>query len=509
MDPDYVVVGAGSAGCVLAARLTEDRRTRVLLLEAGGPDRGLGFRAPAAFSRLLRTDADWNFSTEPQPALAGRKLYWPRGKALGGSSSINAMIYIRGHRADYDAWGPGWTYDEVLPYFRKSERYHGGGEGSKFHGANGPLHVERLRYRSALGEAFVDAAVELGFARNDDFNGLVQEGVGFYDVTQSRGRRDSTATAFLRPALGRPGLTVATRAHATRIVVEKGRAVGVEYAVDGKLRVARAAREVVLAAGAIGSPHLLMLSGIGAADALARAGVAVVADVPGVGRELSDHLAIAVSYRSPKGLDKLGTPIDLARWLAAGGGPLSSNIAECGGFVRVRDERPDLQFHVAPLFFLDHGFTKPEGLGFTIGPTILRPKSRGSIELASKNPFAAPRIEPRYCSEPADLELLVEGVKLAQRIAAGRALAPLLAGPYLPKDAGDLAAHVRAHVQTLYHPVGTCAMGSVVDASLRVRGVEGLRVIDASVMPRITSGNTNAPTIMIAERGADLLLEQR
>jgi choline dehydrogenase len=506
-DPDYVIVGAGSAGCVLAARLTEDRRTRALLLEAGGPDKGIGFKAPAAFSKLFKTESDWSFSTEAQAALGGRHLYWPRGKTLGGSSSINAMIYIRGHRADYDAWGPGWTYDEVLPYFRKSERYHGGG--GKFHGENGPLHVEKLRYRSALDEAFVDAAVEVGFTRNDDFNGLAQEGVGFYDVTQSRGRRDSTATAFLRPALGRPGLSVVTRAHATRIVVEKGRAVGVEYTADGELRVARAAREVILAAGAIGSPHLMLLSGIGPADALTKAGVAVVADLPGVGRELSDHLAIPVAFRSARGLDKLGSPLDLARWLALGSGPLSSNIAECGGFVRLRDERPDLQFHVAPLFFLDHGFTKPEGLGFTIGPTILRPRSRGSIELASRNPFTAPRIDPRYASDPADLELLVEGVKLALRISRARALAPLLDGPYLPKDEGDLAAHVRANVQTLYHPVGTCAMGSVVDASLRVRGVDGLRVIDASVMPRIVSGNTNAPTIMIAERGADLLLERR
>jgi choline dehydrogenase len=516
---DVVIVGAGSAGCVLAARLSEDSTSRVLLLEAGGTDDRREMRIPAAFSRLFRSAYDWADETEPQPALAGRPLYWPRGKCLGGSSSINAMIYVRGHPRDYDGWAAagnaGWAWADVLPYFRRAEDQARGA--SELHGAGGPLRVEDLRTVNPLSRAFVEAAVARGLARNADFNGPEQDGAGVFQVTQRRGRRWSCADAYLRPALGRPNLRVATGAHATRVVLEGGRAVAVRYLRDGLEHEARAAREVIVTAGAVGSPHLLLLSGIGPADHLRALGVPVALDLPGVGENLHDHLAVGVAYecREPVSLASAASPANLARWLLARRGPLTSCVAEAGAFVCTRPAlpAPDLQIHFGAAYFIEHGLANPPGHGFTFGPTLLRPASRGRVRLRARDPLAAAAIDPGYLADPADLAALVAGIRLSRRIATarpfdryrGREVSP---GPDAVGDLA-LAEHVRQRAQTLYHPVGTCRMGSdrlaVVDARLRVRGVDGLRVVDASVMPAIVGGNTNAPTIMLAERAADLL----
>ena len=515
---DIVLVGGGSAGCVLANRLSADGDRRVLLLEAGGPDTRPEIHIPAAFSRLFQSEADWNYHTEPQRHLDGRALYWPRGKVLGGSSSINAMIYIRGHHADYDGWAAagceGWGYANVLPYFKRSEDYAGGA--GPYHGVGGELRVEPPRSPSAFGEAFVEAATRCGVQRNEDFNGPAQDGVGWYDLTQRGGRRESAARAFLRPALRRPNLDVETGAHATRVVVEAGRAVGVEYVQGGETKVARAG-EVVVCGGAVNSPQLLMLSGIGPAEALGALGIGVVADRPGVGENLQDHLIVGLRYRMPRGslLDAEG-PLSVLSYLAFRKGMLSSNIAEVGLFTHTRsgEAAPDVQFHVAPVLFEDHGLTPPTEHGFSIGPTGVRPRSRGQITLRSADPFEHPAIDPNYLADPADLASLVEGLKVGREIAAeasldafrGEELSP---GRGAASDA-ELGAYVRSTCETLYHPVGTCRMGAdddaVVDLELRVRGVDGLRVADASVMPTVPNGNTNAPAMMIAERAADLIL---
>jgi len=516
---DYVIVGAGSAGCVLAARLSEDPAARVLLLEAGGPDDRREMRIPAAFSKLFRTAYDWAFETEPQPRLDRRALYWPRGRCLGGSSSINAMIYVRGHRVDYDGWAAagntGWAWADVLPYFLRAEDQTRGA--SDFHATGGPLRVEDQRDPRLLSRAFVDAAVEAGLPRNDDFNGPGQDGAGLFQVTQKRGRRWSAADAYLRPALGRKNLTVVTNAHATRVLIENGRAAGVAYARDGREDAARAGREVVLAAGAIGSPHLLLLSGVGPPPHLRSVGVPVVLDLAGVGENLQDHLAAAVAWecREPVSLASAESLASLARWLFWRRGPLTSCVAEAAAFVRTRAglAAPDVQIHFGAAYFVDHGFANPPGHGFTLGPTLLRPRSRGSVRLRSRDPLAPPAIDPAYLADDADLATLVEGLRVSRRIAAARAFdryrgAEVLPGAAATSDAA-LAAHVRQRAQTLYHPAGTCRMGAdrlaVVDAHLRVRGLEALRVADASVMPAIVGGNTNAPVIMIAERAADLI----
>lgn len=520
---DYVIIGAGSAGCVLAARLTEDPNVSVLLVEAGGPDRKQEITVPAAFSKLFKTPYDWAYFTEEQPRLNNRKLYWPRGKVLGGSSSINAMIYIRGNQADYDEWAalgnPGWSFAEVLPYFKRSENQERGP--SEYHGVGGPLNVADLRTINPLSTAFVEATGELGIARNDDFNGAAQDGAGYYQVTQKGGKRWSAAAAYLRPALRRSNLAVRTGAHVTRVLTEGTRVVGLEFAHDGVTEQQRVNREVLLCGGAINSPQVLMLSGIGPADHLRSLGIDVVADLPGVGQNLQDHLAAGASFAStkPVTLDHVENIGNLLRFLVRGRGPLTSNVAEAGGFVRVASGRttPDLQFHFGPVYFVNHGFTKIEGYAFSIGPTQIDPVSRGHIALRSTNPLDAPIIEPNYLSDDADLRVLVEGVKLARQLAHTKPFdafrgAELLPGDQARTDA-DIIEHIRATCETLYHPVGTCKMGNdamaVVDSQLRVRGLEGLRVVDASVMPTVTSGNTNAPTIMIAEKAADLLKQAK
>ncbi|HET9016063.1 MAG TPA: choline dehydrogenase [Thermomicrobiaceae bacterium] len=516
---DYVIVGAGSAGCVLAARLSEDPSARVCLLEAGGPDSRREVRIPAAFSRLFRTPVDWAFETEPEPTLGGRRLYWPRGKMLGGSGSMNAMIYMRGNRRDYDGWrdagNAGWGYDDVLPYFTRSEHQERGA--SAYHGVDGPLNVADLRCVNPLSAAFVAAGVERGMPRNDDFNGPEQDGVGLYQVTQKGGRRWSAADAYLRPALRRPNLEVRTGAQATRLVVEGGRAAAVEYVADGRRWRVDAAREVILAAGAIGSPHLLLLSGIGPADELRALDVPVVLDLRGVGRHLQDHPAVGVAHACTRPITLAGAEQfrHLARYLALKQGPLTSNVAEAGAFCRTDPAAasPDLQFHFGPTFFTTEGRGGPREHGFSFGATLIRPRSAGRITLRTRDPLAPPAIQANYLADEADVRVLAAGVELARELADTRAFDPyrgaeVSPGPEVRSRAG-IEAFLRRAVETLYHPAGSCRMGSdelaVVDPTLRVRGVDGLRVVDASVMPEIVGGNTNAPTIMIAERAADLI----
>jgi choline dehydrogenase len=515
---DFVLVGAGSAGCVLAARLTEDPSCRVLLLEAGGPDRAVHVRVPAAFWKLFKGPADWHYMTEAQPHLAGRRLYWPRGKVLGGCSSLNAMIYVRGHPSDYDGWealgNEGWGFADVLPYFKKSENQQRGA--SDYHGGGGPLDVADLRCVNPLSRAFLQACAESGIPANDDFNGPSQDGSGLYQVTQKGGLRASTASAFLRPALRRPNLTVVTSALATRVLFEGTRAVGVEYARGGALHRASAG-EVILCGGAVNSPHLLLLSGVGPADHLKRLNLSVVVDLPGVGQNLQDHPLAGVAFACTRTdtLDRAESLRNILKFMFLRRGPLTSNVAEAGAFVRSEPGRPapDLQLYFVPAYYIEHGFVRPTGCGFSLGVCVLRPHSRGEITLRSADPTTHPAIQPRYLEGPHDLELLVRGVHLLRTIAGAKAFDPfrgeeVLPGPRVRSDE-DLARFVRERMETLYHPVGTCRMGGdhlgVVDARLRVRGTEGLRVADASVMPTLAGGNTNAPVIMIAEKAADLI----
>ena len=525
---DYVIVGAGSAGCVLALRLTENPSMRVLVLEAGPPDDADEIHIPAALNLLFQSTYDWDFRTVPQERAAGRVIYWPRGRMLGGSSSMNAMIYIRGSKHDYDTWRDeygcsGWGYDDLMPYFRRAESNSRGADA--YHGGTGPLAVSDLVYQSALSKAFVAAARECGLAANDDFNGPQQDGSGFYQVTQSGGRRCSAADAYLRPAMARPNLEVVTDALATKVVVEGGRAAGVRYLWRGKEETAYAQGEVILSAGAIGSPHLLMLSGIGPADHLREAGVLVLVDSPGVGSNLSDHPVVPALWRTPRvsGLWEKSSLANLIRWRLRHTGPLTSNVAESGGFSRTRPSlpAPDLQWHALPTPYEDQGLGDPQIRAFTLLIALIDVGSRGQVWLRSADPRHKPAIDPAYLSDGSDIVPLVEGVRMARDFAAAGPLKrvcteELAPGPGVHTDT-EVREFIRREVGTLFHPVGTCAMGgdsrlsaakltSVVDPELRVRGVEGLRVVDASVMPTVPRGNTNAPTIALAERAADLII---
>ena len=517
---DYVIVGAGPAGCVLANRLSAD--AEVLLLEAGKPDENREIEIPVAFSELFQSGVDWNYHTEPQSELHDRELYWPRGKTLGGSSSINAMIYIRGQPEDYDRWAElgneGWGYEDVLPYFMRTEHNERGP--SDVHSISGPRNVADLRSPNELSEAFVEAGRAVGLPRNEDFNDGDQEGVGFYQVTQKDGRRHSAADAYLKPALDRDTLTAVTGARVTRVRFDGREAVGVEYArddADGSPATVDATEDVILSAGAINSPQLLMLSGVGPADHLADHGIDVVHDLPGVGRNLQDHLQVGVNYEceKPISLDDADSIRNLLKFLALKKGPLTSNVAEAGGFAAVTDDadRPEIQFHFGPSYFVEHGFDNPDGHGFSLGALRLRPDSRGRITLRSADPFDEPAIDPQYLTADEDLEVLLEGIKLVREIMRAEPFdeyrgEEVLPGSDVQTDEG-LIEHIRETAETLYHPVGTCKMGdddtAVVDDRLRVRGLAGLRVVDASVMPTITSGNTDAPTTMIAEKAADLV----
>jgi choline dehydrogenase len=516
---DYILVGAGSAGCVLAARLTEDPTASVLLLEAGGRDTAREIHIPAAFSKLFKTGVDWNYSTEPEPHLNNRKLYWPRGKVLGGSSSINAMIYVRGNAADYDGWknlgNEGWSFADVLPYFKKSENRERGS--CQFHGAGGPLNVADLGLVNPLTRAFIAGAKEIGIAENADFNGATQDGVGLYEVTQKKGRRHSAADAYLRPAVARPNLAVASGAHATRVLFEKGRATGVAFLRNGVPDEARATGEVILAGGTLNSPQLLMLSGVGPADELSRLGISTIHDSPGVGANLQDHPMVSVGYlcTQPISLDGAETLGNLLRYLLFKKGPLTSNVAEAGLFTRSREglKVPDIQLLFGPAYYRGHGLVRRKENCFGFGPTLITPESRGSVSLRSANPLDGPAIRANYLSTDSDMRTMIEGVRLARRIANTRAFDPYRGQEIHPGASAtsdeDIADFLRNEVETLYHPVGTCKMGNdslaVVDARLRVHGVERLRVVDASVMPVVPAGNTNAPTIMIAEKAADMI----
>ncbi|WP_027481966.1 GMC family oxidoreductase [Deinococcus pimensis] len=508
MTFDFIVVGAGSAGCVLARRLVEGG-ARVLLLEAGGHDRHLFVTAPAAFSRLFGTRFDWNLHTEPQTHLNGRRLYWPRGRVLGGSSAINATIWIRGARQDFDAWGPGWTWADVLPAFRSIETFDGGESVTR--GGSGPLPVGARRYTHALSHAFVASAVRAGYGVQRGFNDGDLEGFGLFESNHRGGERVSAYRAFVAPILGHPGLTVRPDARVTRVLVEGGRAAGVELRVQGRTETLRAGG-VILAAGAVHSPQLLMLSGVGPRAELARHGIDVRAHLPGVGENLQDHLAVPVIARSKvPSLDRELGPGALLPYLRGREGALASNVAEAGGFVRSRADlpAPDLQFLFGPAYFRDHGRVRARGDHLSLGPVLVEPRSRGRLTLRPGDPWGAPLIDPAYLTDERDLDALAYGVAAAREILRASPLRELRGEEVLPAHA-RVDEHIRAEAQTLYHPVGTCRLGdddlAVVSRDLRVRGVDDLWVADASVMPVITRANTNAPSMMIGERAAALIL---
>ena len=517
MEFDCIIVGAGSAGCALAGRLSENPKRRVLLLEAGGRDWHPFIHMPAGLAKLIDLQhLNWGYQTEPQAELGGRCLYWPRGKVLGGSSSINAMCYCRGHRKDYDSWAErgarGWSFEDVLPWFIRSEDQQDGA--SAFHGVGGPLSVQNLRHTNPLSRISLEAAGQAGHPQTDDFNGPRQRGFGFYQVTQRNGRRCSAAVAYLRPARQRPNLVVRTHALAARILLDGHRAVGVEYRSKGRTEIAEGGR-VILAGGAINSPALLMLSGIGPQDVLSAAGVELRHELPGVGKNLQDHLDICTLVHCRKKItyDHLNELWAGLRYLFDRKGPGSSNIAEAGGFLVSRhatDDRPDIQMHFVPAFLDDHGRNILPGHGMTIHACTLRPESRGEITLRSADPAAAPRLQPNYLAHEYDRRMMLECVRLSREIFAQRAFAPYAGEELYPgKDVctdADLLDFIRRKSETIYHPIGTCRMGqddlAVVDEKLNVRGLEALSVVDASVMPTLVSGNTNAPTIMIAEKFA-------
>jgi choline dehydrogenase len=512
---DYVIVGAGSAGCVLAARLSEDPDVKVALLEAGGQDSRPEIAMPAAFPMLLKSSVDWDLLGEEEPGLGGRRLYLPRGKVIGGSGSINAMIYVRGNRADYDDWAAGgaegWSYDEVLPYFKRSEDNERGED--PFHGAGGPMSVSDSRAMSPLIEMMIEASVRAGHEHNPDFNGARQEGVGRFQLTQRNGRRCSTAAAFLHPAEERPNLDVFTDAMALRILFDGARAVGVEVARGGKVEEIRARRDVILSAGAYQSPVLLMISGIGPAEDLEQLGIGVRENLP-VGHNLQDHCMAQLNYETDEpSLFGTFTPENFELFETEGRGPLTSNIPEAGAFFRTRPELavPDIEFHYAPSMFYDEGLTAPHDSGYCFGAVLIKPSARGRVMLRAPLADSKPRVLCNFLTTEDDRRTMIAGVRLALEIAEQEPLKKALRRPF-SVPAGDSDEEImdwlRRAVQTVYHPTSTCAIGSVVDPQLRVYGVEGLRVVDASVMPTITRANTNAATIMIAEKAADLISER-
>ena len=526
MQFDYIVVGGGSAGCVLANRLSKDPGHKVALIEAGPTTkhRSFGVRAPGMYQTLWRTPLDWAFSTEPQHHVDNRRMFWPRGKLVGGSSCLNAMVYIRGHRANYDEWralgNPGWGWSDVLPYFKRSEDCARGA--SEFHGVGGELAVEPCTRPSRFAAAFVEAtAARCKVGVSDDFNGAEQAGAGIYQHTVRRGLRADTASAFLDPVRGRTNLTVIGDAIAVGLVIERDRVRGLRVRVRGAEQTLLAAREIVLAGGAIGSPQLLQLSGIGPPDELRAVGIEPVHELPGVGKHLEDHLCVPVIYSADTPLlSRFGLVRWVARHMVSRGGQLAMSPIEAGAFVHSRPEQaiPDIQFHVTPFGGsppnTDEPRPVPYGRAAMMLPGLIYPRSRGEIRLRSADPSDSPVIDPNYFSDPADLEHLVDGVELSREIAATAPLAQVLGDEQLPgpsvRSRDELRAAVRQSVNTIFHPVGTCRMGTdplaVVDPELRVHGLAGLRVADAAIMPRIVGGNTNAPVIMIAEKAADLIL---
>jgi choline dehydrogenase len=528
LDFDYIIVGAGSAGCVLANRLSAQMNYRVALIEAGGTDNSSFIRAPMGLAMLVPGKRfNWHYHTEPEAQLNHRKLFWPRGKALGGSSSINAMLYTRGHPTDYDDWAAlgneGWSHEEVLPYFKRSEgQQHIQGP---THGHDGPLTVCDLGQVNPVSQAAMEAGLQAGHAQTNDFNGPEQEGWGWYQMTRRDGQRCSTARAFLEPARARPNLTVFIKSMATRVCMEGKRATGVEIIQKGKRLTLRAAREVIVSSGAIGSPQLLMLSGIGHGPEIKQAGVQPLHELPGVGKHLLDHLDVMVQHQCTSKQTHGLAPGMVPRGIKAlwdyhmhHKGILCNGPVEVGGFLKTSPDlpRPDVQLQFIPAYMREHGAKMVYGYGFSLHVCQLRPWSEGDIRLASPDANDAPKIRPRYLSDPRDLRVMIDGVRLCRQILSRQAMNPHRGDEVLPGHAAQtdeqIEAYIRAAAETIYHPVGTCKMGhdpmAVVDSQLRVYGLQGLRVVDASIMPTLVGGNTNAPTIMIAEKAADLILEQ-
>ena len=533
---DYIIIGGGSAGCVLASRLSENPAIKVALLEAGSADSNVLIHCPAGLALLAQTGAaNWGFETTPQAGLNGRKGYQPRGKVLGGSSSINAMVYMRGHKVDYDHWAeqgnPGWSHADVLPYFKKAENNERtfDAKDASFHGTGGPLNVMDLRSPSKYGPIFIEAGKQAGHPESKDFNGAEQHGLGMHQVTHKNGERWSAAKAYLTPHLARPNLTVITSAHTTRILTQDKRAVGVEYRHGNETKQIKASKEVLLCAGALQSPQILMLSGIGAAAQLQQHGIAVVHDLPGVGENLHDHIDIVQVVNAPHLKDLFGVSLSglvqaikgIFEWRKHRTGMLTTNFAEAGGFIKTSPDEstPDLQFHFVIGKLVDHGRKPTFGHGYSSHVCLMRPKSRGRVTLASANPLAAPLIDPNFLADPDDMRRMVQGFKQMRTILSQPALAGYrgqeLATTAHAKTDAEIETVIRNYGDTIYHPVGTCRMGplegplsnplNVVDSELRVHGFSGLRVVDASIMPRIVAGNTNAPVIMIAEKAADMI----